>query len=117
MTEIEEESAAAISNGTIDKIDIVINLDKIKKIIFLQSNIQLWEIKSNTNNKTYWIDFDKSFCSCRGFYYNFKKGKCYHIRAVALAVKHNKYKVEFLNDDKIDNILIMQFKNLIEEDV
>jgi predicted nucleic acid-binding Zn finger protein len=110
------EGRSIISNEIIKKIDELIKSDKIKKIIFLPSKTQLFEIKSNTNNKTYWIDLERNCCSCRGFYYNFKKGKCYHIQAAYIAVKHNKYKVKFLNDSEINNHAITQIIDLIDKD-
>ena len=106
-----------INSRIIEKIDELIKSNKIKKIIYLPSKIQFWEIKSNTNNKKYWIDLDWNYCSCRGFYYNFTKGKCYHIKATEIASKDNKYRVEFLNDDEMDTHLINQLKELIEKNI
>jgi predicted nucleic acid-binding Zn finger protein len=105
-----------INSRIIEKIDELIKSDKIKKIIYLPSKNQIWEIKSNTNNKIYLIDLDWNYCSCRGFYYNFTKGKCYHIKATEIAYKNNKYKVEFLNDEEMNTHLIKQLKELIEKD-
>ena len=102
-----------ITKEIIDKIDGLINQEKIKKVIFIPSNVSIWEIKSNTNSNIYYADLTKNFCSCKGFYFNFTKGKCYHIRAANIAFEQNKYKVEILKDFQLDNYIKNLLKNLL----
>ena len=102
-----------ITKEIIDKIDGLIDEGRISKIIFLPSNINFWEIKSNTNSNVYWVDLKRNFCSCKGFYFNFIKGKCYHIRAAFIAFEQNKYRVETLKDFQLDNYIKNLLKNLI----
>jgi len=87
---------------------------KIKRVIFIPSKIEIWEIKSNNNNNIYWIDFTKNYCSCKGFYYNTKNSPCYHIRAVSAAITQSGYEIEILQDNKLNSYLDSLIDNLIE---
>jgi predicted nucleic acid-binding Zn finger protein len=100
---------SVITKEIIDKIDGLINEERIRKVIFIPSNTNFWEIKSNTNSNIYFADLKRNFCSCKGFYFNYIKGKCYHIRAANVAFEQNKYKVEILKDSQLDNYI----KNLL----
>ncbi|MER5176475.1 MAG: SWIM zinc finger family protein [Candidatus Nitrosocosmicus sp.] len=101
----------------VEKIDELINRKKIKKITFIPSKIEIWEIKSNTNNNSYWIDLNKSYCSCKGFYYNFIKKICYHISAVSIAIEQNRYQFEFLKDSELNNYLNNLIENLMNNNI
>jgi predicted nucleic acid-binding Zn finger protein len=96
---------SVISKEILNKIDELINKERIRKVIFLPSNTYFWEIKSNTNSNIYYVDLKRYFCSCKGFYFNYIKGKCYHIRATNIASEQNKYKVEILKDSQLDNYI------------
>jgi predicted nucleic acid-binding Zn finger protein len=97
----------------IEKIQNLINEKKIKKIIFIPSKKEIWEIKSNKNNNIYLIDVKENFCSCKGFYYNFTKKICYHIQAVSIAYRRNRYEIEFLKDTELNNYLNNLLDNLM----
>ncbi len=101
----------------IEKIDELINSKNIKKIVFIPSKVQIWIIKSNQNNNVYWIDLDKTYCSCKGFYYNYKKKNCYHISAVSIAHSHNKFQMEFLKDSELNYHLFNQIDNIINNNI
>lgn len=101
----------------IEKIDDLINTKKIKKIVFIPSKVQIWEIKSNRNNNIYWIDLDKNYCSCKGFYYNYNKKNCYHISAVSIANSQNRFQIEFLKDNELNHQLYNQIDNIINNNI
>ncbi|MBA3749613.1 MAG: hypothetical protein H0X03_01715 [Nitrosopumilus sp.] len=98
----------------VEKIQNLINEKKIKKIIFIPSKNEIWEIKSNRNNNIYLIDLKENFCSCKGYYYNFIKKICYHIQAVSIACKHDRYEIEFLKDTELNNYLDNLMDNLMD---
>ncbi len=101
----------------VEKIDDLIHRKKIKKVIFIPSKIEIWEIKSNTNNNIYWIDLNKSYCSCKSFYYNFIKKSCYHISAVSIALELNSYEIELCNDNELNNYLNNLIENLMNNNI
>jgi predicted nucleic acid-binding Zn finger protein len=101
----------------IEKIDELINRKKIKKIVFIPSKVQIWIIKSIQNNNVYWIDLDKNYCSCKGFYYNYNKKNCYHINAVSIAHRQNKFQIEFLKDSDLNYLLYNQIDNIINNNI
>lgn len=98
----------------ITKIHDLIDKKKIKRIIFIPSKNEIWEIKSNSNNNIYWIDYNKKYCSCKGFYYNIKNRTCYHIRAVSTAITQNGYGMEFLQDNDLNYYLDSLIDNLLD---
>jgi predicted nucleic acid-binding Zn finger protein len=104
---------SVITKEIIDKIDGLINEERIRKVTFIPSNTNFWEIKSNTNSNIYCVDLKRNFCSCKGFYFNYIKGKCYHIRAVNIAFEQNKYRVEILKDFQLDNYIKNLLKNFL----
>jgi predicted nucleic acid-binding Zn finger protein len=100
-----------------EKIDKLIDGKKIRKIIFIPSKVEMWEIKSNKNDNLYWIDLNKNYCSCKGFYYNYIKKICYHIIAVSTAYKQNRYQIEFLDDNKLNNYINNKIENLMNNNI
>jgi predicted nucleic acid-binding Zn finger protein len=109
MLQVEE----TIVDHKEEKIDNLINGEKIKKIIFIPSKVEMWEIKSKKNDNLYWIDLNKNYCSCKGFYYNYIKKRCYHISAVSIAYKQNKYQIEFLDDSELNNYINNKIETLM----
>jgi predicted nucleic acid-binding Zn finger protein len=95
------------------KIRNLIDQKKIKRKIFIPSKNEIWEIKGYNNKNVYWIDFNKKYCSCKGFYYNIKNGTCYHIRAVQMAIIKNGYDLEFLQDNNLNRYLGNLLDNLL----
>ncbi len=77
----------------------------IKKIVFIPSQKEVWEIKSSTNNRIYFADLNNKFCSCKGFYYNFKKRYCYHLDEISSANNEKSYHIIFYDDNQINNYL------------
>jgi predicted nucleic acid-binding Zn finger protein len=50
------------------------------KHLFLPSEKFWWEIRSKNNEKSYFIDYKVEFCSCKGYYFNYKRNEgCYHL--------------------------------------
>ena len=113
MLKVEE----TILDNKEEKVDELINGKKIKKIIFIPSKVEMWEIKSNKNDNLYWIDLNKNYCSCKGFYYNYITKICYHIIAVSLAYKQNKYQIEFLDDSELNNYINNKIENLMNYNI
>jgi predicted nucleic acid-binding Zn finger protein len=110
---LAKSKESIITKEIIDKIDGLINRGRIIKVIFIPSNTNFWEIKSTANNNIYYVDLKRNFCSCKGFYFNYIKGKCYHIRAANIAFEQEKYKVVILKDIQLDNYIINHLKNFL----
>lgn len=113
MLKVEE----TVLDNKEEKIDKLIDGKKIRKIIFIPSKIVMWEIKSNKNDRLYWIDLNKNYCSCKGFYYNYITKICYHIIAVSRAYKQNGYQIEFLDDNKLNNYINSKIESLMNNNI
>jgi predicted nucleic acid-binding Zn finger protein len=113
MLKVEE----TILDNKEEKVDELINGKKIKKIIFIPSKVEMWEIKSNKNDNLYWIDLNKNYCSCKGFYYNYITKICYHIIAVSRAYKQNRYQIEFLDDSELSNYINNKIENFMNYNI
>jgi predicted nucleic acid-binding Zn finger protein len=113
MLKVEE----TILDNKEEKVDELINGKKIKKIIFIPSKVEMWEIKSNKNDNLYLIDLNKNYCSCKGFYYNYITKICYHIIAVSTAYKQNRYQIEFLDDSELSNYINNKIENLMNYNI
>ncbi len=104
-------------DNEIKKINDLIFAKKIKNIIFLPSELQIWEVKGSNNNADdiYLVDLKKNHCTCKGFYYNSEhKKKCYHIKATHLANSQYLFEIEFLNDDKLNKYLGIYLNNVMD---
>jgi predicted nucleic acid-binding Zn finger protein len=113
MLKVEE----TILDNKEEKVDELINGKKIKKIIFIPSKVEMWEIKSNKNDNLYLIDLNKNYCSCKGFYYNYITKICYHIIAVSTAYKQNRYQIEFLDDSELSNYINNKIENFMNYNI
>jgi predicted nucleic acid-binding Zn finger protein len=113
MLQVEE----TIVKNKEEKIDELINGDKIKRIIIIPSKVEIWEIKSYKTNNLYWTDLNKNYCSCKGFYYNFSKKICYHITAISIAFTQNRYQIEFLKDSELNNYLNNKIETLMNNNI
>ena len=87
-----------------------------KKLERLFHSIKSYNVgnKSNKNDNLYWIDLNKNYCSCKGFYYNYLTKICYHIIAVSTAYKQNRYQIEILDDNKLNNYINNKIDNLMK---
>ena len=75
-------------------------LEMPKKHLFLPSCNFMWELKSKKDNFTYFIDSDRQYCTCKGYYYNYNnKNGCYHLGKIAECIPELKYKVYLYHDD------------------
>lgn len=83
--------------------------------IFFPSRRTIWEIKSNDNknNHSYFVNFDLNFCSCKGFYYNYKRGKCYHLNKISDCIDDKKYSVEILSDNQMADFMRKFFSDIL----
>jgi len=88
-----------------DKIKSIISERRIKLHIFEPSKRQIWTIVGI--GKEHWIDPDRNFCSCPGFYFGqLNDGKkCYHLGALKRAQKENKIEEIKFSDDEYDNFV------------
>lgn len=71
-----------------------------KKHLFLPSGNFMWEIRSKKNRYTYFIDSNREYCTCKGYYYNYNEKKgCYHLEKITDCISELKYKVYLYHDD------------------
>lgn len=98
------------------KINDLIISKKIKNVIFLPSEQQIWEIKGSSKNinDKYLVDLNKNHCTCKGFYYNSENKKnCYHIKAVHLASSQYLFEIEFLADSDLNKYLCSYLNDIL----
>jgi len=70
----------------------------VTKNLFLPSGNSMWEIQSRTNKTSYYVDLALTFCSCKGFYYNYNRKKCYHISEVHNCIENSNYLISIYED-------------------
>ncbi|MDQ2684484.1 MAG: hypothetical protein M3Y25_01420 [Thermoproteota archaeon] len=88
-----------ISNSA-DQRDIVDMSNQPKKHLFLPSGNFIWEIKSKKYNNSYFVDSKREYCTCKGYYYNFKaKQGCYHLDKISESLSGLRYKIYVYHDD------------------
>ena len=81
-----------------DKGNIINDLPK--KHLFLPSGYFMWEIKSKKDKRSYYIDSKREFCTCKGYYYNYKdKRGCYHLEKITECIPALSYKIYLYHDD------------------
>ncbi|MDQ4074155.1 MAG: SWIM zinc finger family protein [Thermoproteota archaeon] len=106
----------------IDKINKAIEGNNITKIVFMPSEEELWEIKSSksidnsnnsNNNNIYFVDLINNYCSCKGFYYNFKVQLCYHLIAVKQSKEKFNYNTKILDDRETEKYFEKLLENIL----
>lgn len=76
------------------------NTDIPIKHLFLPSEMFWWEIRSKNNEKSYYIDHTAEFCSCKGYYFNYKRNKgCYHLDKTKEHSKSGDYRTITYRDE------------------
>ena len=70
----------------------------LTKHLFLPSGNFIWEIRSRKNNSSYYVDHALTFCSCKGFYYNYNRKKCYHLSDVFNCIENTTYTISLYED-------------------
>jgi predicted nucleic acid-binding Zn finger protein len=71
-----------------------------KKHLFLPSGNFIWEIKSKKDEYTYFVDSNREYCTCKGYYYNYnEKNGCYHLGKITECIPELKYKIYLYHDD------------------
>lgn len=91
---------ANINKGSTNRLENI-----VKKHVFLPSGKLLWEIKGKKNEHVYYINSALKFCSCKGFYYNYNRKKCYHLTKITHAIELAQYSIFIHNDDNLDKML------------
>ena len=81
----------------------------LKKYLFLPSGHFFWEVQSRKNKTSYYVDNAQAFCSCKGFYYNYNRKKCYHLSEVSDCVGKSNYKISLYGDEHLDQV----FKRIV----
>jgi hypothetical protein len=71
----------------------------LTKHLFLPSGNYMWEIQSRKNNSSYYVDPALTFCSCKGFYYNYDRKKCYHLSDVFNCIENSNYIISLYEDE------------------
>lgn len=79
-------------------------LDEPTKHLFLPSGVYFWEVNSKNEARSYFIDSNIDFCTCKGYYYNSKsKPRCYHLSKIRDVTKLNDYSIlEYQDKDYSD---------------
>ena len=76
----------------------------LKKYLFLPSGRFFWEVDSRKNKTSYYVDNALTFCSCKGFYYNYNRKKCYHLSEVSDCIGKSNYKIALYGDEYLDQV-------------
>jgi predicted nucleic acid-binding Zn finger protein len=82
---------------------VKIALDKgVKLHVFKPSNREIWTVVGKDNE--YWVDPERSFCSCKDYYFQTLSGKekCYHLQIIDIAKAKKLIDVVEFNDDEYD---------------
>ena len=77
----------------------------LTKHLFLPSGNFMWEIQSRKNNSSYYVDNGLTFCSCKGFYYNYNRKKCYHLSDVHNYIENSNYTISLCEDKNYDQVV------------
>jgi predicted nucleic acid-binding Zn finger protein len=77
----------------------------LTKHLFLPSGKFMWGIQSRKNNSIYYVDHDLTFCSCKGFYYNYSRKKCYHLSDVLNCIENSNFTVSLYEDRYFHQII------------
>jgi len=81
----------------------------LTKHLFLPSGNFMWEIQSRKNNSSYYVDHGLTFCSCKGFYYNYNRKKCYHLSDAHKYIQNSNYTISLYEDKNYNQVV----KNMI----
>jgi hypothetical protein len=87
----------------------------LKKHLFLPSGYFMWEVESRKNKASYYIDQALTFCSCKGFYYNYNRKKCYHLSEVSDCIKKSNYSISLHEDKYFDKVVKRLVLQIISE--
>ena len=77
----------------------------VTKNLFLPSGNFMWKIQSRTNNSSYYVDHALTFCSCKGFYYNYNRKKCYHVSEVHNCIENLNYTISIDEDNNYYQVI------------
>lgn len=76
------------------------NINIPTKHLFLPSGKFWWEIRSKSDEKSYFIDSSAEFCSCKGYYFNFKRNNgCYHLAKITEYDSSGDYVIKKYHDE------------------
>ena len=88
-----------------ERIKNIVSEHRAKLHVFEPSQRKVWTIVGT--GKEYWIDPERNFCSCPGYYFGKVSGKkeCYHLEALKSAQKVNEIEtISFVDEEYIDFI-------------
>ncbi|PIW32148.1 MAG: hypothetical protein COW27_05135 [Nitrosopumilales archaeon CG15_BIG_FIL_POST_REV_8_21_14_020_37_12] len=99
---------------TSEKIESVVSQGRVKLHLFEPSKRKIWTVVGM--GEEHWLDPDLDYCSCPGYYFGKlnKKQGCYHLEAVTVAKKENKFEtISFLDEEYGDFVagLISDFND------
>ena len=70
-----------------------------QNIYFYPQEISYGKYKAEkTIQVTMWT-MDSTFCSCKGFYYNYNRRKCYHLSDVVNCIEKSNYTISIYEDE------------------
>ena len=96
---MDRNSAPQVDKGSVIK-------DLPKKHLFLPSCNFMWEINSKKDKRSYFVDPKIEFCTCKGYYYNYKdKRGCYHLEKITECIPSLSYKILLYHDDYFSEFL------------
>ena len=83
-----------------EKIKNIVSEHRVKLHVFEPSKRKVWTIVGT--GKEYWLDPERDFCSCPGYYFGkvSDKKQCYHLDAQKSAQKENEIEIITFNDDE-----------------
>ncbi len=86
---------------------------RVKKIILHEdaSTFEFFAVESKDRKRLY-IVIPGMFCSCPDFFYSVilkkKKNSCYHLEAVKIAIRENKFDVMDITDEKMKKLIFLK---------
>jgi len=88
-----------------NKISTTVFENRVKFHLFEPSSRKIWTIVGKA--KEHWLDPDFHFCSCTSFFFNNLDGiqNCYHLEALKLAIKKDKFEIIKFSDDEFEDFL------------
>ena len=97
---------------TEEKIQTSLEENRIKLHLFEPSQRKVWTIVGQ--GEEHWIYPEMDYCSCPGFYFgqlNDKK-ECYHLKAIRIAQKENKFETITFSDEEFSSFISGVFSDL-----
>ncbi|MFB5607882.1 MAG: hypothetical protein ACE5RI_04060 [Candidatus Nitrosomaritimum yanchengensis] len=95
-----------------DRIETLVSEKRVKMHLFEPSKREIWTVVGK--GKEHWLDPEREFCSCPGYYFGRMAGKnkCYHLNSVELAKKENQFEKIVFSDEEYADFVVSLISDL-----